>query len=226
MRFEEINWLDVENYLQNDDRVIIILGACEQHGYLSLLCDANIPQALADAAARKTGVLIAPSVPFGISPYFLSYPGTISLRSSTYLELVEDLITSLHVAGFRRFLVLNGHGGNEPAKSRLVELENRLPGMKAAWYSWWTSNSVLEVAHRHDLAPTHANWLEAFPFTVVSDLPEGEKPFPVFKGLPNAEETRKIYGDGSFGGKYCVDDAIMEEVFSAALEDILFLLDF
>ncbi len=60
MRSEELNWFDVENYLQQDDRLMLVLGACEQHAYLSLTTDVRIPLALADAAAGKTGVLVAP----------------------------------------------------------------------------------------------------------------------------------------------------------------------
>ena len=71
MRFEDLNWMDVEEYLKQDDRLMIVLGACEQHGYLSLLTDVRIPLTLADAASKQTGVLIAPPINFGISPYFL-----------------------------------------------------------------------------------------------------------------------------------------------------------
>ena len=80
MRFEELNWFDIENYLKGEDRLMFVLGACEQHGYLSLLSDVKIPLALADAASQQTGVLVAPPINFGSSPYFLSYPGTLSLR--------------------------------------------------------------------------------------------------------------------------------------------------
>ena len=52
MQFEERNWMQVEEYLKNDDRVILVLGACEQHGYLSLMTDVKIPMALAEAASQ------------------------------------------------------------------------------------------------------------------------------------------------------------------------------
>jgi len=226
MRIEDLNWMDVEEYLKHDDRVILILGACEQHGYLSLLSDAKIPQALADAASAKTGVLVAPPLNFGVSPYFLTYPGTISLRLTTFVEVVADIVRSLHGVGFRRMLVLNGHGGNDPARGRLTELSNELPGLQVAWYSWWLANSVMDVAHRHGLEPSHANWLENFPFTRVAELPAGDKLSPSFKGLPNAERTRALYGDGSFGGAYSAPPEVMDEMFAAVLADILFLLDF
>jgi creatinine amidohydrolase len=226
MRFEELNWFDVENYLKQDDRLILVLGACEQHGYLSLLTDVRIPMALADAASRQTGVLVAPPLNFGSSPYFLTYPGTLSLRLSTLLDLVEDLVRSVYGQGFRRILVLNGHGGNDGARGRLYELANQLPDLRLAWYAWWTAHSVGEVAQKHGLKPTHASWLEVFPFTRVAELPPGEKFPPAVPGLMGAEESRRVYGDGVFGGPYQVEPAIMDELFAAALKDVLHYLDF
>lgn len=226
MRLEDLNWFDVQSYLENDDRLIFVTGACEQHGYLSLLSDVKIPLALADAASKQTGVLVAPPVNFGSSPYFLKYPGTLSLRSSTLLDLVEDLVTSATGQGFRRFLILNGHGGNDLARGRLYEIANQRSDLQLRWYSWWLSNSVISVAQHHELKPAHANWLEAFPFTRVAELPIGEKEPPYISGLLSAEDARRAYGDGSFGGSYQADDAIMQEIFDAALVDILHLLEF
>ena len=226
MRFEELNWFDIESYLEGEDRLMLVLGACEQHGYLSLLTDVKIPLALADAASQQTGVLVAPPLNFGSSPYFLAYPGTLSLRLTTLLDLVEDLVRSAYGQGFRRILVLNGHGGNDGARGRLFELASQLPDLRLAWYAWWQSHSVEAVAQANDLKPTHASWLEAFPFTRVADLPSGEKIPPSVPGIMGAEQARRVYGDGVFGGPYQVGDAIMEAVFAAALADVLQLLKF
>ena len=226
MRLEELNWFDVEAYLKEENRLMLVLGSCEQHGYLSLLTDVKIPTALADAASEVSGVLVAPSLNFGSSPYFLAYPGTLSLRVSTLLDVVEDLIRSAYGQGFRRILVLNGHGGNDPARGRLYELASQLSGLQLAWYAWWQAHSVQTVAQKHAIKPAHANWLEAFPFTQVSGLPEGEKTPPFITGLLGATQARQVYGDGSFGGPYQVDPSIMTEIFAAALQDILGLLQF
>ncbi len=225
MRIEDLNWMDVEKYLEHDDRLILVLGATEQHGYRSLLTDTRIPLALADAASQQTGVLVAPPLNFGVSPYFLSYPGTLSLRLSTLLDAAEDIVRSAYGQGFRRFTVLNGHGGNDPARLRLTELANALPGLRLSFYSWWVAHSVEAVALRHQLKPYHAAWSEAFPFTVVSDLPEREKQPPTYSGVLNAEQARQVFGDGVFGGPYQVDNTIMTELFDAALQDVLHLLD-
>ena len=226
MRIEDLSWMDVENYLKTDDRLILVLGACEQHGYLSLLTDVKIPLALADAASQQTSVLVAPPLNFGSSPFFLAYPGTFSLRVSTLLDVVEDLLRSAYRHGFRRVLLLNGHGGNDAARFRLHELADQLPGLRLAWYAWWTANSVVEVARQHELKPAHANWLEAFPFTMVGPLPEGEKLPPYVPGLLGAQEARQVYGDGSFGGSYQASPDVMEELFAAGLQVVLQLLRF
>jgi creatinine amidohydrolase len=226
VRFEELNWFDVENYLQTEDRLMLVLGACEQHGYLSLLTDVRIPLALADAASAQTGVLVAPSLNFGSSSYFMGYPGTLSLRVSTLLNLVEDLVRSAYRHGFRRLLILNGHGGNDPARGRLYEIADELAGLRLAWYAWWTSHSAESLAQKYDLRPSHANWMEAFPFTRVAELPEVKKPPPHVPGLLGAEEARRVYGDGMFGGAYQADPQIMTELFETLLKDVLYLLKF
>ncbi len=226
MRFEDLNWMDVDEYLKNEDRLILVLGATEQHAYLSLLTDIRIPMALADAASQASGVLIAPPLNFGCSPYFLAYPGTLSLRVSTLIAVMEDLVRSAYQSGFRRILVLNGHGGNSPARTQLTEVANNLPDIQLRWYDWWLSHSVEAVGMKHGIKPSHANWLEAFPFTIVSEMPLTPKVPPTVPGIMNANIAREVYGDGSFGGPYQADEDVMHELFTASLEDILQLLKF
>ena len=227
MRLEDLNWMDVENYLKTDDRLIMVLGACEEHGYLSLLADSKIPQALADAASEKTGVLVAPPLNFGVSAYFGHYPGTLSVRVRTYLAVVEDLTRFVYAQGFKRLLFVNGHGGNSPALSLLHELVNDLPGLKADWYAWWMAPSVKAVMAEAGLEGYHANWEEAFAFCRVADLPEGAKPLAVSsRAILNAAETRQLYGDGVFGGRYQPDEGVLARVFAAAVADIVAKLSF
>jgi len=227
MRLEDLNWMDVERYLEQDDRLILILGACEQHAYLSLLTDIKIPLALADSASTQTGVLVAPPLNFGISPYFLDYPGTLSFSVKTMISAAEDIVRSAYQQGFRRILLLNGHGGNAPVRHHLNEVNNDLVDLKLNWYDWWSSHSIETVAQKHNIKPAHANWLEAFSFTIVGEVPEGSKAPPkVSSAIIDAKTSREVYGDGSFGGPYRVDDGIMQEILQAALDDVLQMLRF
>jgi creatinine amidohydrolase len=226
MRLSDLNWFDVETYLKDDDRLILVMGSCEQHGYLSLLTDVKIPLALADAASQQSGVIVAPALNFGASPYFLAYPGTISLRLTTLMEMLVDIIRSVNRQGFRRILVLNGHGGNEPVRGRMYELVDEIEGLRIAWYTWWNSHSVEAVLQKHKLKSYHAGWIEAFPFTRVAELPDGEKIPPKIPGLIGADEARDLYGNGVFGGQYQVNNGIMEEIFTAATKDVVHLLRF
>ncbi|MFO3797151.1 MAG: creatininase family protein [Anaerolineales bacterium] len=227
MRFEDLSWIDVESYLQLEDRVILVVGACEQHGYLSLLTDVKIPLALADLASQRSGILVAPPLNFGVSPYFTAYPGTISLRLTTFLVVLEDVVRSLYSQGFRRILILNGHGGNIAARAHLQEMLNELHDLKIIWYDWWLSKRIEVIAQKHELKPAHANWLEAFPFTRVSSeqLPaETKVPPQVPSFLLDAQQVRLTYEDGAFGGPYQVSEEIMHEILNAALEEVLHLI--
>lgn len=225
MDFSQFNWMQIEAYLAEDDRLMLVLGATEQHGYLSVFTDTLIPHRVAVAAAEQTGVLVAPPMPFGSSPYFLAYPGTVSLQLSTLLVVLRDMLESFYRQGFRRFVVLNGHGGNRGAKAVLDEAANAMPGMTARWYDWWLSPVVAEIGAKAGLTPNHANWLEAFDFTTVVELPEGEKPSPGPAASMVAERVRQHYGDGSYGGAYQAPDAVMNEIFAACLAEVVALLE-
>jgi creatinine amidohydrolase len=107
-----------------------------------------------------------------------------------------------------------------------VDLANQLTGLQIAWYSWWQSNCVKDLAERYKLRPMHASWMEAFPFTRVAELPKGEKTPVEARSTLNAAQTRQAYGDGVFGGSYEADASIMSELFNLCLEDVLYLLRF
>ena len=86
---------------------------------------------------------------------------------------------------------------------------------------------MTDIAQKYELDPQHANWLEAFDFNRVSDLPEEAKPIPERKPtILNKSQTREEFKDGSFGGVYQADEAIMAEMFNACQADILELLKF
>ena len=153
MRLEDLNWMDVEEYLKHDDRVILITGSCEQHAFLSLLSDVRQPLAIATAAAERESVLVAPPLNFGVSSYFGAYPGTISLSVETFNRVVCEIVTDLHRQGFKRILVLNGHGGNYCMEAALRELVNKSPGLRLRTHNWWKGPAAAQFYADHKLPP-------------------------------------------------------------------------
>ncbi|MCS7072384.1 MAG: creatininase family protein [Anaerolinea sp.] len=218
MRLQDMNWMDVERYLQTDNRIILITGATEQHGYLSLFTDILIPSRLALAVSERTGVVVAPPLNFGVSEYFNEFPGTISISQSTFDLVLTDLVEGLYHQGFAHFFILNGHGGNRlPQRLHDMAIEGLV---RLDWYSWWEENAAQTFAREHGLHIDHANWGENFPFCRVADVPLGEKP-PVNLELQAEGKTmREILGDGSFGGPYQIDDERMMQLFERVVDEI------
>ncbi len=101
MKITEMNWMQVEDYLKRDDRAILPLGSTEQHAYLSLSVDSILSEKVALDAAEPLGVPVFPVVAYGVTPYFLAFPGSISLRVETYVRLVRDILDSMKAQGFR-----------------------------------------------------------------------------------------------------------------------------
>ena len=59
-------------------------------------------------------MVVGPTIPFGVAPYHMSFPGTFNLRFDTLKALIKEVCFSLHKHGFRKFVLILGHGGNFP----------------------------------------------------------------------------------------------------------------
>src|ERR1051325_5909475 len=129
MRISEMNWMMVEEYLRRDDRALLPLGCTEQHAYLSLSTDSILAERLAVEAAAPSGVPVFPVLAYGITPYFRAFQGTITLRVKTYLSVIGDILDAIAEQGFKRVLIVNGHGGNTPAQGFIGEWVAEHPGV-------------------------------------------------------------------------------------------------
>jgi creatinine amidohydrolase len=95
--------------------VIVPIASIEQHGlHLPVNTDCQTAEHVAREAARLADVpvLVTPIIPFGVSPHHMMYPGTISLRVETVVNVLRDVCESIIAHGFERILILSGHGGN------------------------------------------------------------------------------------------------------------------
>lgn len=133
-----------------DKIVLLPLGAVEQHGpHLGTGTDTDIVTSLATAAEmqRQDKIILAPGLPFGSSHHHLSFGGTISLSADLYVQVVTDLVRSLLQCGFRRIILLNGHGGNiTPVKMALSliskEFDQDIPAYIALATYWELAGSA------------------------------------------------------------------------------------
>jgi creatinine amidohydrolase len=134
-------WRDeFESALTQDPVVIVPVGSVEQHGpHCPMDVDIVGPFYMAaEAAKRTTGfpVIVAPPVWSGFTHYNKGFPGTISLRIETFLNLLQDVCGSIHENGFKRIILVNGHGGNDaPVRvGRDVLAESNV---FVVGFSWW-----------------------------------------------------------------------------------------
>lgn len=144
---EELGWPDVAEYLQHDDRLILVAGSTEQHGrHMTFASDVWQPWEIARRLSSRNGVLLAPPLNYGMSLHHLGFPGSLSLRPQTLSSVIVDLLESAYIHGFRHILLLNGHGGNIPAiQTALAEVLNELHGLEVRLGSWWHEPEVKAV---------------------------------------------------------------------------------
>jgi creatinine amidohydrolase len=223
MRIADCNWRDVEEYLTRDDRCVLPFGSTEQHAGLSLCVDAILAERVAVEAAEPLGVPVYPAMPFGLAPYFAAFPGSVSLRVETLLAVARDLIGSVARAGFRRILIVNGHGGNTPVGALAQEMMAERPELSIKFHNWYNAPRTWAAAMAVDTSPSHGNWFENFRWTRLphAPAPDGRKQ-PVDTALMKAsapEKVREMLGDGSFGGPWQLPDEATQAVWDAGVAE-------
>lgn len=229
MKISESNWSQVETYLKRDDRVILPLGSTEQHGGLSLSVDSILAEKVALDAAEPLAIPVFPVVPYGITPYFLDYPGSISLRVETYIHVVRDILDVLKRQGFKRILLCNGHGGNAPAGSVAIEWMADNPGVQVKFHNWWNAPRTFAKVQEIDPVASHASWMENFAWTRLPGVKQPTQQKPMvnldYMRVLDPAGVRKLLGDGNFGGYYERPDAEMQVIWDIAVLETRALLE-
>lgn len=143
----ELSWEEVKEYLERDDRIILPLGSTEEHGrHLGLGTDSIEAEAIARGAGEATNVVVAPTLNYGMALSQMGFPGTVSLKPPTLIAVLEDIFRSLHRHGFRRVLVVNGHGGNTASLMSAVQVVTQdLTGLRVKNFEWWTDQESYRV---------------------------------------------------------------------------------
>jgi creatinine amidohydrolase/Fe(II)-dependent formamide hydrolase-like protein len=149
-------WQEIETVLQRSRAVVIPIGSNEQHGPTGLLgTDWLCPEIIAHHAQKGADLLVGPTFNIGMAQHHLGFPGTISLRPSTFIAAIGDWVRSLSVHGFEKIYFLNGHGGNiasiDAAFSELyaeASFARRRAGFALKLRNWWDLKGVNELAQQ------------------------------------------------------------------------------
>ena len=223
MRISDRNWMQIEEYLKHDDRAVLPLGCTEQHAYLSLSVDSILSEQVALAAAEPLGIPVFPVVPYGPTAAFMAYPGTVSLQLDTYLALVRDVLDSMVTHGFKRILIVNGHGGNQPAAAIGAQVAQHNASVEVKFHSWWRAPKTWAKVQEIDPVASHASWMENFPITRLDGVvqPSHQQPMADTSKLSSLTplQARELLGDGNFGGYYQKPDADMDALWRVAVEE-------
>jgi len=113
MNLANMSWVEVEELLRKRDAILIPFGSIEQHGpHLPLGTDSSIVSEIVRRVSAKTGVAFTPPMPYGYSIEHLSFPGSTSLAPESLMGVAKDVCESMIHHGFKRIILINGHGGN------------------------------------------------------------------------------------------------------------------
>ena len=208
-------WPEVETYLSHSTGLILPIGSTEQHGPTGLIgTDAICAEAIAKGTGETTHALVSPTINVGMALHHTAFPGSISLRPSTLIQVIKDYITSLARAGFTQFFFINGHGGNiATLKAAFSEtyahlMDLNLPNadqVRCQIGNWFMCKSVYKLAKElyGDQEGSHATPSEValtqylYPETIkqISLAEDAPKGYPIY----GAVDFRRHYPDGRMG---------------------------
>lgn len=126
----DLSWPEVDQIRDKVEAVLIPVGSNEQHGpNLALKMDIVGATQFCRRASAMTNprLMVAPSMPWGVSYHHMNFPGTITLSTDTFIQTLVEVVASLMEHGFERFMIVNGHGGNiAPLGNAVVRINEEL----------------------------------------------------------------------------------------------------
>lgn len=202
-------WPEVESYLMRSQGIILPIGSTEQHGPTGLIgTDAICAEAIARGVGEATQALVAPTINVGMALHHTAFPGSMSLRPSTLILVIQDSVRSLAKAGFTRFFFINGHGGNVAtlkaafAETYAMLADLNLPNadqIRCQVNNWYMCGSVYKLAQKlyGNQEGSHATPSEVALTQYV--YPEVIKHAPLSREV---SQDHRIYGAADFRRRY------------------------
>jgi creatinine amidohydrolase len=239
---QRTTWPEVEAYLKTSTGIIIPIGSTEQHGPTGFIgTDALCPEIVADGVAEQTGAMIAPTISVGMAQHHLGFAGSVTLRPSTLIAVICDIVNSLTRHGFDRFFFLNGHGGNIAtasaafseiyAESSLGVAGSNRPSVRCVMKNWFDSPAANQICDQEfgDADGSHATAGEVsltyfgYPEDASRVAAAGKlSPEIAPKGaIYDADDYRRRFPDGRIGSDPTLATAaIGERLRDAAVADM------
>jgi len=155
MRLQLMTWPEVKSYLGRSKGVIVPIGSTEQHGPTGLIgTDSICAETLAWRTGELADAMVGPTLTVGMSEHHMHFPGSVTLRPTTLIAVVRDVILSLARHGFRRVFLVNGHGGNTPsinaaffeAYAEAPQLLDDGDDVRCLTGEWWATPSAKELS--------------------------------------------------------------------------------
>lgn len=148
--YEDMTWPEVKELVEEADKVAVIIpvGSIEQHGYgMPLKTDSYIVTQVANMAARRTKDIVLPTVYYGYNEKELDFPGTVSVKATTLIKYLEDICLSLIKVGFKKIVLINGHGWNSAIVKIVGHIINENEGVTCATLDYWNlcSDSIKDI---------------------------------------------------------------------------------
>ena len=238
MLLQLATWQEVDTYLERSRGVIIPIGSTEQHGPLGLIgTDAICPEVIARGVSERIDAMVAPTLSIGMAQHHLAFAGSMSLRPSTLIAVVRDVVQSLARHGFERCYFLNGHGGNvSTVNAAFSEIYadasfdrggGNHPGIRCKLSNWYMAPGVKELSKKlfGSSEGSHATPSEisltyfAYPDQVKSatQTPRIAPTGPIL----DADDYRRRFPDGRIGADSSLATIEAgEQLYEAAVTDI------
>ncbi len=157
----ELSWPEMRDLQSSVELVLLPVGSNEQHGpnlALDMDIEASTEFCRRASATMQPTVAVAPPIPWGVSFHHMNFPGTITLSSETFIQVLVEVMASLHHHGFERFLIVNGHGGNIPSMNvAIVRAQEEIGMTFVGACSYFTfADSALREKHAKTAHTGHA----------------------------------------------------------------------
>lgn len=137
MRLINLTCEKAKDIFKQQDTIIIAIGSIENHGtHLPLGTDTLIPNKILELLEEKNDILIAPTIPYGACDSMSDFSGTISIGYDGLSLVISKITNNFMKHGIKKFVFLNGHGGNIAAlNNAAININNK--GGLAAVFNWW-----------------------------------------------------------------------------------------